>query len=151
MKKMIGISIILFMTALIFTGCNGEKEMICHRTMVSGSDVVTATYNVWYKGEIVSKIKSVESLTSTNESTLEDYRSKMSTLYAPYLGIDYYNYNIDNTENQVSVTLDVDYEKVNVEELISIDSNNESFFHDGKVYLSTLLDLYENVGVVCDE
>ncbi len=35
----------------------------------------------------------------------------MSTLYAPYLGIDYYNYNIDNTENQVSVTLDVDYEK----------------------------------------
>ena len=46
---------------------------------------------------------------------------------------------------------EVDYEKVDVEELISIDPNNESFFHDGKVYLSTLLDLYENVGVVCDE
>ena len=151
MKKIIGVATIFFMTSLIFTGCSGEKEMTCHRTMVSGDDVVTASYKVWYKGEIVTKIKSVESLTSTNDSTLEDYRSKMSTFYAPYLGIDYYNYSIDNKENQVSVSLDVDYEKVNVEELISIDPNNESFFHDGKVYLSTLLDLYKNVGVVCDE
>lgn len=139
------------MMALIFTGCNGEKKMTCRRTMVSGNDVVTATYNVWYQGEIVSKIKSIESLTSSNESTLEDYREKMSTLYSPYSGIDYYNYNINQKGNQVSVTLDVNYEKVDVEKLISIDPNNESFFHEGKVYLSTLLDLYENVGVICDE
>lgn len=151
MKKITMLTIALSIACLLFVGCSGEKTMVCHRTMSSGSDIVTAIYNVRYKGEIVTKIKSEESLTSTNKSTLDDYQSKMSTLYSPYLGIDYYNYNIVRKDNKVSVTLDVDYEKVDIEKLISVDPNNDSFFHDGKVYLNTLLNLYNNVGVICDE
>ena len=151
MKKIIVVTLTFFIAIIMTAGCSNEKKLVCHRTMSSDNDIVTATYNVWYKGDIVTKIKSVESLASTNKETLDDYQSKMTTLYSPYLGIDYYNYNIVREEKKVTVTLDVNYDKVNIEKLLAVDPNNDSFFHDGKVYLNTLLDLYDNVGVICNE
>lgn len=150
MNKQIYSLIITLTCLLAFTGCSTTKTMTCKKTGLQDNASISTTYKVKYSGEIVHSIYSVEEINSTDSSFLDDYEKRMTTIYSPYLGIKYYNFNIENKNNKVIVTVDVNYDKVDIEKLKKIDSSNESLFTNGKVNINTIKSLYNNIGVTCN-
>ena len=46
-------------------------------------------------------------------------------------------------------TVNINYEKLDVDKLIEIDSANGQLFSDGKITISTMESLYNQVGATC--
>lgn len=149
MKKLKLLLVVLL--ALIVTGCaqQEEKTMTCTRTLNQGDLKMELNYTVVYQGDYVKKVKSVEKITSEDSSVLEAYKSQVEELYTPYDKIDYYDTKVTIDGNTMTSTADIDYEKIDVDKLIEIDSATSQLFTDGKIKVETLESVYNQVGATC--
>lgn len=156
MKK---ISKLFFVLALAFlcSGClkgteasaNGVKH--CSRkATVEGAEMLMS-YDVYYEGEYVTIIKSLEGITSDNKELLDTYEKAWKDVYAQYKGIDYYENSVVRSENSVICDTKINYVKADVSKIIEIEGEEDNIFEDGKVKLKTWLDFAEKLGVVCEE
>lgn len=148
-KKILGVSL-LSIIALLLTGCsNTEKTMSCERSLNQSGTKTSLNYTVTYKGDYVSKIKSVETVDSTNSTILESFKSQVENLYKAYDGIKYYDYNVDVKDNKLTSTVDINYEKVDTDRLIEVDSANGKLIKDGKIKIDDIKSVYEQLGATC--
>lgn len=139
---------IIFLT----TGCgNAEKEMTCTRTMDQGGMKVDLKYEVTYSNDTVKKVKSTEKITSDSKVTLETYKKNVEQMYSPYKDIEHYEYSVKIDGNTLTSIANIDYEKVDTDKMIKIDSANSQLIKDGKVSLKNIKSVYESVGATCEE
>lgn len=149
MKKLKLLLVVLLM--LLVTGCAQEEEktMTCTRTLNQDNLKMELSYTVVYQGDYVKKVKSVEKVTSEDSSVLDTYKSKVEELYALYEKIDYYNTKVTIEGNTMTSTADIDYEKIDVNKLIEIDSAAAQLFTDGKIEVDTMEGMYNQLGATC--
>lgn len=151
-KKCLCLLLLVFV-AVIVTGCGNddtEKTMTCTRNATI-SDGIKAEfkYVVKSKGNYVTVIDSTEKVISDDESNLDAYKEQIESMYSPYKGIKYYNYDVSIDGNTLTSKVEIDYSKVDTAKLIEIDSANESLIKDGKILVDDIKTLYESIGTTC--
>lgn len=138
---------------LLLTGCGAEKEktMKCTRTINQANVKMDLSYNVTYKGNYVTTVKSQESITSEDATTLDTYKKQLESTTASFKDIKYYDHNIKIDGNTLTSTITIDYTKIDTDKLINIDSSMKQLIKDGKVSVEDIESLYNQLGVTCEK
>ncbi len=156
MKKKFKIWQVVLGVFILFlvTGCGNSNDtlsMTCTRTMNQNNIKTSLKYNVEYKDDYVSRIKSVETIETDSSDILNTYKEQIESLYSPYQDVDYYEYNVEIQDNKLTSTVDINYEKVDTDKLLEIDSANGQLIKDGKIRVDDIKSVYENLGAICEE
>lgn len=151
MKKIL--VVIMVMGTVLFTGCGKEEEKImkCSRTINQSSIKMNLSYDVTYKGDYVTKVESTEEITTDDESTLELYKSQIENTVSMFKDIKYYDHEIDIDGNTLTSTIKIDYEKIDTDALIELDSSMKQLIKDGKVSVEDIESLYNQLGITCEK
>ena len=150
-RKYLFLAVIISVMFLV-TGCSSnskEKTMTCSRTMDQNEMKTSLSYKISYKGDYVTRVKSEESIETSDTSTLNTYKEQIEKIYSPYKDIKFYQYNVTINGNKLVSTVDINYEKIDTKKLIEIDSANSQLIKNGKVKLSDVRSLYEQLGATC--
>ena len=152
MKKILNIVLVCFMIVFL-AGCdnNSEKTMTCTRKVTVTDDVkMDLLYKATYKNDVVSRIETVEKIISSDDSVLESYKNQLDSVYSPYAKVEYYDTSVEIDGDTLISNTKIDYSKIDIDELIEIDSANSSLIDkDGKVKIDTVRNIYEKVGATC--
>ena len=150
-KKVVISSIVMIITIFCCTACNPETgTMTC--TMSSyPTDGITlrSTYTAEYKNNIVRTLETTEQVTAEDKDNLEVYEERIQELYQGYQGIDYYQNKTEIKGNTLTSTTNINYEKVDTDKLIEVDSDNGGIIKNGKVNIDDLREMYEQNGCNC--
>ena len=151
MKKTILLGIIL----LIFvTGCGTTKEekMVCTRTATMNGMELDFRYEVYYQGNNVNKVKTREKVKSESDVTLKNLESQAKTLYSNFDKIKNYNYSVTIEDNTLISTTNINYQKINIDELLKIDSSINQLLNDNnKIDIEKITKVYEQTGATCSK
>lgn len=152
MKKILS-ALLIMVGAFALTGCEGketEKTLVCTRTATIADGVkMDLRYEVEYKGDYVTKLDSTEKVITDNQEYLDAYEATILETYEPYKDIEHYDYDVEVEGNTLTSKVEVDYDKIDTEKLIEIDSANEALIKDGKIKISDMQAIYESVGATC--
>ena len=142
---------VTMLVVFLVTGCSSseEKTMTCTRTMNQSGMKTNLNYKVTYSGDYVNRVQSEESIETSDTTTLNTYKDQIEKIYTPYKDIKYYTYNVTIDGNKLVSTVDINYAKIDTKKLIEIDSANSQLINDGKVKLSSVKSLYEQLGATC--
>lgn len=142
---------VTMLVVFLVTGCSSseEKTMTCTRTMNQSGMKTNLNYKVTYSGDYVNRVQSEESIETSDTNTLNTYKEQIEKIYTPYKDIKYYTYNVTIDGNKLVSTVDINYAKIDTKKLIEIDSANSQLINDGKVKLSSVKSLYEQLGATC--
>ena len=77
-------------------------------------------------------------------------KAQIESLYSPYNDIEYYEYNVKIEDNKLTSTVDINYEKVDTDKLLEIDSANGQLIKDGKIKVNDIKSVYESLGAICE-
>lgn len=153
MKKRYLLLAVIIPIIFLVTGCtslkNIEKSMTCSRSMNQNDMRTNLNYKVFYKNNYVTRVKSEESIETSSTSTLNTYKEQIEKIYSPYKDVKFYQYNVTINDNKLVSTVDINYEKIDTKKLIEIDSANSQLIKNGKVKLSDVRSLYEQLGATC--
>lgn len=152
MKKKIKYLAVFIVSVIFLTGCgnNGVQTMTCTRTMNQNGIKTGLKYTVIYQGDYVTRVKSVETIETDSSEVLDAYQEQIESIYSPYKGIDYYEYGVSIDGDKLTSTVDINYEKIDTDKLLEIDSANGQLIKDGKIKLSDIKSVYEAIGAVCE-
>lgn len=142
---------VTMLVVFLVTGCSSseEKTMTCTRTMNQSGIKTSLNYKVTYSGDYVNRVQSEESIETSDTTTLNAYKEQIENVYTPYKDVEYYTYNVTVNGNKLVSTVDINYAKIDTKKLIEIDSANSQLINDGKVKLSSVKSLYEQLGATC--
>ncbi len=152
MKKKSLLLVVMSVCVLLLTGCGSDSEtktMTCSRSMNQDSLKTSLNYTITYKGKYVTNVKSVETVESDDNTLLESYKSQVESIYSPYKNVDHYDYKVTIDGNKLTSTADINYEEIDTDKLIEIDSANSSLIKDGKILVSDIKSVYEQLGATC--
>ncbi len=142
---------VTMLVVFLVTGCSSseEKTMTCTRTMNQSGMKTSLNYKVTYSGDYVNRVQSEESIETDDTTTLNTYKEQIENIYKPYKDIEYYTYNVTIDGNKLVSTVDINYAKIDTDKLLEIDSANSQLINNGKVKLSSVKSLYEQLGATC--
>ena len=150
MKKIIILGVALL---ILVTGCGTkqEKKMICTRTSNMNGVKIDLRYEVTYQGNNVNKVESTEKVESDSKETLNTYKEAVENLYSNFDNIENYKYNVIIEGYTLTSTVNIDYTKIDINELLEIDSSVQQLLNDNKkVDLDKITQVYESAGAVCE-
>ena len=155
MKKIIILGVALL---ILVTGCGQgnttakEEKMICTRTANLNGVEMDLRYEVTYEGENVNRVQTTEKVTTDSEDTLQQYKQQVENIYSNFDNIEHYNYNVEINGNTLTSTTDIDYTKIDIDELLAIDSSIQQLLNDNdKIDLDSITQVYESAGATCDK
>lgn len=152
MKKGILYAMLLVMI-LGITGCNAKEErktLNCTRNVtIEEGTRMELWYQVTYTGDFVEVIETEEKVISNNTDFLETFRDNVEKLYSPYKNVEHYDYDVQISGDTLTSKTRIDYSQIDTNQMLEIDSANESLIHDGKIKISDIKLMYESLGVTC--
>ena len=153
MKKII-FSLTIFLTVVLFTaGCGSSNKVTC--TLESDQSAsgykLKAEYNIYYDGDVVTKVDTTETIESSNNSILSYFEKATKEQYKTnnekYKG---YDYEVTNKDGKVVSKVTVDYSKQDLKKFVEDNPAMESFVNkDNKLTLDGVKSMYESVGATC--
>lgn len=174
--KMKKISLIIFTLFVVFliTGCEDKKDVSDSRDdgkIDSIDDIVLETgklsctregsasdgvspslkYYVTYKDDLLLKLHSVEKITSDNLDSLDEYENAYKKINEYYKNLRYYDTKVIRDSNSVTRDTIINYEKIDIDKLLSIEGEEDNIIKNGKAKLSLWLEFAKKFGVVCTE
>ena len=152
MRK-ISLFVLVLFASILLVGCGSKGEpkiLTCtlDRNITSEAKL-SSVYKVSYTDRYVNSIQTIETITSDSDSMLSTYKEQFDKVYANYRKIKGYNNSIRKEDNKLISTTDIDYQTINMDELIEIDSSIASFLEDGKLKVSDIKTAYEASGATC--
>lgn len=144
---------VMLIALLLVSGC-GQNDELKTLNCTLGVTVqeglrVESDYKVSYKGENVTLIETTEKVISDDEDYLELYKEQVESLYSPFKDVEHYNYSVKVDGNTLTSTTSIDYEKIDTDELVQINSAIGNLLEDGKLKVEDVQTMYESVGATC--
>ena len=138
---------------------NGEKvdtsKMIhehCTRAGSAGSGIdVNLSYEIYYTGEILNIIESTERVETTQANTLDLYENAYKSIHKNYEGLDYYDAEVERTNNSVTSHITINYDKIDIGKLISIEGEDDNVFENKIPKVEKWKELAKKVGTKCSK
>lgn len=144
---------LMIMGTVLFTGCGAEEEKVmkCSRTINQSSIKMNLSYDVTYKGDYVTKVESTEEVITDDTETLEVYKTQIENTTSMFKDIEYYDHNIEINGDTLTSTITIDYEKIDTDALIELDSSMKQLIKDGKVSVEDIESVYNQLGITCEK
>ena len=164
MKKIMFITVSLLLIITV-TACTKEekadesKESImnqvhehCTRTgIIDDNSSAEMEYELYYTGDIINRIESTEVVTSTSEETLNTYEEAYKKIHENYTDIDNYETKIIRTKNSVTSKMYIDYDKIDIKELVELEGEEDNIFEDNLPKVSKYKEFIKKVGITCKQ
>lgn len=156
MKSFSKYLLVLLIGIILLTGCSKKEEAAktttCKRiTTLSDNIKMDLKYTITYnKKEYVTKVYSIETVTSDNTSVLNSYKTQVEKVYEPYKDIKYYDYDVRIENKKLISEVTIQYDKIDTDKMIKIDSANSNLIKDGKVKLDDIKTYYTSMGITCE-
>lgn len=167
MKKKINLLIISFICIIFLTGCNDENKIIsngkkvntskmqvmhCTRNATAGADVkVELKYDLYYTGEDLNILHSIEKVTSNDSKELDPYEEAYKNIHSNYEGLEYYDAKVERDETSVTSDITINYKEIDVNKLLKIEGEKDNIIKDGKAKVEEWLTLAKKFGTKCEE
>ncbi len=150
MKKFLAIITLLIVT-IVTSACQSKSgQLTCSITTTPNENTtLSSEYIINYKNNYVTKLKTKEIITSETKEDLETYKEALNAAYSSYNDIEYYSNTVSIEDNNLISSTIINYEKIDTNKLIEIDSNNHSLIKNGKVSIKDLKDMYIKNGCTC--
>ena len=164
------ILICIFICLLLITGCESTnkksvnipdnesvdatkmKHKHCTRKgSIGDKGEVQLEYDLYYTGELLNIIKSVEKVISTDNDTLNTYEDAYRKIHASYEGLEYYETNLERTDDSVTSYMLINYDKIDIQRLVEIEGEEDNIIENGKAKVQKWLDLTKKLGMECEE
>ena len=167
-KNKINYIILLLIGILFITGCtssknqvisNGEKvttkEMVhkhCTRqgNGTSGVDV-SLNYDIYYTGDILNILVSEEKVTASNQDSLTQYEDAYKKIHENYKGLEYYDTKVERTDDSVTSSITINYDKIDIEKLLEIEGEEDNIIENKQAKVTKWLELAKKFGTKCKE
>ena len=152
MKKVI-LGSVLVMLLVVTTGCGNtekQKSMSCSRTgTIASGTTFEYNYKVDYTGKYVDVINIEEKLVSDNSEYLETVKESVEEMYSKFDGIKYHGYDVEVTNSELISHRYIDYKHIDTDKMLEVDSAFAAIIKDGKVAVSDVKAVYEQLGLTC--
>jgi len=152
MKKKFLLSILLVAT-LVVTGCGAKEEAKTLNCSLKGTVIegveTSSNYKVTYKGDYVQVIETEEVVTSDDSEYLELVKQTVEKMYSPYKNVEHYNYDVKVSGNTLTSITKIDYNKIDTNKMLEINSAIGTLMEDGKLKVSDVEALYKQMGITC--
>lgn len=131
---------------------NGSGTLVCTQAAVAEGDMeVDINYTISYTDGIINKLTSVQKVSSSSNSSLSIYEGAYKNIASNYKNLDGYTTEVTRDSGSVSYVSVIDYDKIDVDEIIAIEGAEDNIFDNGKASLKLWLDLAGSVGTTCEE
>ncbi len=157
MKKLVRLSFIFIMCiCLCACGKKKTKEDVTTCKLESNQEgsgyKLEATYKIYSKKDVVSKVDTEEIVISEKEDVLNTFESSLKTQYKNnndlYGG---YDYKITKDGNKVTSKVVIDYSEMDMDKFIDNNSAMKSFVNkSNKLTLEGAKSIYTSVGAKCE-
>ncbi|MBE6152121.1 MAG: DUF1307 domain-containing protein [Firmicutes bacterium] len=154
-KKILGIVSCLLFVIFLVSGCGTEEEktLSCalYRKDVVSNYELNSTYEIYYTGDVVNRVETVEVVSSSDESIIDLFETTLNSTYESmndaYGG---YDFTVTKEAGKVTATTKIDYTKLDLEQLIKDDSSMKSIVNnDNQITVDGIKKLYEQTGAEC--
>lgn len=162
MKKII---VFLLASLLFLAGCedkekiviDGEtvdtKEMVhehCTRQGTLEGGEVSLNYDIYYTGDKLNLIRSVEKVISASDEILDGYENAYKTLHEHYKNIDNYEAEVIRGDTTVTSTILINYDKIDIQALIDLEGEEDNIFENKEPKVSLWKEFAEKLGTSCE-
>lgn len=155
MKKYLPLGLLLI-CMLVVSGCQEKKDYVVKCTLsqnnVLGNYQIESTYEITTDGKIAKSVKTVEVVTSENETLLNTMSETLNTTYETmneaYGG---YVFDVDQETGKVISTVNIDYTALDLEKLLSDQPSMKNYTNeDNQLTLEGLQNMYTTMGATCE-
>ena len=152
MKKIAYLLLVVFVGAML-SGCGSKKVVKCSYNVKTDQLEYSATYKITVTGDdFVESVSTEEILKSDEPDYLSQAKESAEELYSSanqqYGG---YKYNVKISGNTLTSTCDIDYDKMDIEKYVEDNPTLTNFTENGKVKLSGVISIYEQLGAKCEK
>ena len=106
-------------------------------------------YYISYEDGIINIFHSMEKVISNDSSQLDEYEKSYNTIKDRYKDLKYYDITITRDDNSVTYDSNANYDKINFDELIDIEGNENHLYDDNHLKLKTWYNYVKDFGVSC--
>lgn len=157
-RKIFSCVLFIVFGVVLLTGCSdsevkevdGMSVIHCTRTGEATGVDVSMEYDIYYQGDYVKILNSIETVTSSDSSKLDQYENAYKSIFSAYEGLEYYDNSVTRTSDTVKSETTINYGKIDIDKLLSIEGEEDNVIEDGKVKLSTWISFAEKYGASCD-
>lgn len=153
--------LIIILTVTLLTGCNNNETssnsslasqgtLYCERAGTIENGSVNFSYILHYKDDNIIELHSTEEVISEDSETLDIYENAYRSIFKAYEGLKHYDNTITRTNTSIKSYTVINYEKINIDDLLAIEGEEDNVIEDGKAKLSIWLDFAEQFGTTCE-
>ena len=169
MKKKNKLIIIILLTVVLLSGCGTKKELetpegnkiiISNETLhkhctrkgsIGDKGEVKLNYDLYYTGEILNNLKSVEEVISTDKETLDKYEEAYRKIHANYEGVEHFDSSVERTDTTVTSTMVINYDRIDINRMLEIEGEENNIIENGQAKVQKWLDLAKKFGTECED
>lgn len=134
---------------------NNQNEIIheyCTRSGNAGDNATAElTYDIYYVGDVLVKLSSREKVTSNDTKILDTYENAYKKIHSYYKELEYYETNVVRENNSVASIMNIQYDKINIEMLISIEGAEDNIFENNIPKVSKWKEFAKKLGTKCEK
>ena len=119
----------------------------------SASDEITVSlnYDLYYTGENLDILHSVEKVTATKSEDLDKYETAYKKIYKNYEGLKYYDANVIREDTTVTSDVTINYDKIDIQKLLDIEGAEDNIIENGKAKVDKWITLAKKFGTKCED
>lgn len=122
----------------------------CTRNSQQSDGISTdLSYEIYYTGDILNVLESNEKVVSDDSSKLDEYESAYKNIDKHYKDLEYYDTEVIRSDNYVLRHTTINYDKIDIDELISIEGEEDNIFENKEPKVQLWLDLAKKFGTKC--
>ena len=156
MKKFIG-GICIFLLVLLVSGCGEEQKELTRKCTFTSNNlaqgyVLDTVYTIYYQGNVVNKVVSLETVTSSDSSILDYFETTLKNTYNQYdQAYGGYVNNISVNDGKLVSETTIDYNEMNLEKYVQDNSVMSNYVNDdNKITVDGIVAIYKATGAVCE-
>ena len=162
MKKIITI---FLLGVILFTGCSQNEKiemnsgevvdttsMIhehCTRAGSMEDGEVSLNYDIYYTGEVLNLLRSVEKVTSSKKEVLDTYEQAYKGIHEHYQNLEYYDTEVIRENNSVTSSILINYDKIDIQALLAIEGAEDNIIEDGVAKVEKWKSFGKQFGMTC--
>lgn len=146
--------IIICCLMIILTGCVQEpitKKTECTIDNEVDGIKVDGTYELTYTEGYIDTVKFIEKYTVSDEYLIESVENTFDNLYKNLGELKYYDYERITEGLTVTSTVNIDYNRINIDKLIELNKDLKNIIKDDKIEATVLINSYKSNGATCKE
>ena len=108
-------------------------------------------YDLYYNGNKLHILRSVESVISEDPTIVETYQDAYINIHKNYEGLQYYDANVTKGSNIVTSIMVINYDKIDIDALLKIEGSEDNIIENGEAKVDKWLELASKFGTKCEE